>query len=287
VPASRRSVVGALALAGIVTIGVIDYLTGVEYRVYPLYFLPLSLAAWHLGRRGAVTGALLCSCSWLASNYAAGLRYSSPAVWPFNLVMQSTAFLTVGLLIATLRSALQREAQLGRTDPLTGLLNRRAFYQAAEQILATGERHNHAVTLAYLDLDNFKVVNDTLGHERGDVTLRRLADLLRQCTRLGDVSARLGGDEFVVLLPQTGPDGAAALLERLRALLAAPFADIPDPISLSIGAVSFTAPPPDVEHLVRQADAAMYVAKLAGKNRVTLQAFDRALQMVPLPADAS
>ena len=282
-PSASRA--GAVVLIGIAAIGVIDYLTGVEYRVFPLYFLPLSLAAWHLGRRGAVAGALVCSGSWLASNYAAGLRYSSPAVWPFNLVMQTVAFVTVGLLIATLRTALLREAELGRVDPLTALPNRRAFYHSAQQILAVGARHGHPVTLAYLDLDNFKAVNDTLGHERGDLMLQRLAEQLRQSTRLGDVAARLGGDEFVVLLPETGPDGAGALLERLRAQLATSVADTACPISVSIGAVSFIAPPADVEALVRQADAAMYVAKAAGKNRVTLRAFDRAHQLVPLAAD--
>ena len=276
---------GLLVLAGIAAIAVVDYQTGVEYRVFPMYFLPISLAAWHLGRRGALAGAGLCACSWFASNYAAGLRYSSPAVWPFNLAMQSIAFLTVGLLIATLRSALLREAQLGGTDALTALLNRRAFYQSARQTLALGQRHGHPVTIAYIDLDNFKAVNDTLGHEQGDATLRRLADLLRQGTRLGDLTARLGGDEFVVLLPQTGRDGAGALLERLRARLAESFADMPCPISVSIGAVSFEAPAPDVEDLVRQADAAMYLAKAAGKNRVTLRAFDRAQQPVPLAAE--
>jgi diguanylate cyclase (GGDEF)-like protein len=126
------------------------------------------------------------------------------------------------------------------------------------------------VTLAYIDLDNFKAVNDTLGHERGDVMLRRTAELLQQSIRMGDVSARFGGDEFVVLLPETGPEGARALLERLRSLLAETFGQSPCPITVSIGAVSFAVPPQESEELVRQADAALYAAKSAGKNRLSL-----------------
>ncbi|MEO6066708.1 MAG: diguanylate cyclase [Gemmatimonadales bacterium] len=279
VSSSHKLLMAVAAFAGIAVICAVDFLTGVEYRVFPLYFVPLSVAAWYLGRSGALAGAVLCAFSWVGSNYLAGLRFSTPAVWVINFLMQGTAFVVVGMLIATVRNALARAAELSRTDSLTSLFNSRAFYEEAQRILARGRRYGHEGTLAYIDLDNFKAVNDTLGHHGGDDVIRRTADLIRQCIRMGDVSARLGGDEFVVLLPETGPEGAQVLLERLRSLLAETFGEGPCPVTASIGAVSFTAPPRDVEELVRLADAAMYAAKSAGKNRVGLQVVGPSHQM--------
>lgn len=273
--ASRKSVAFATVLGAIALIGVIDYVTGVEYRVYPLYFLPLSVSAWYLGRRATLAGATVCAFVWLGSNYLAGLHYSQPSIWVFNFLTQGTSFVVVGLLIATVRHSLVREAELSRTDQLTSLLNRRAFYEAAQHVLVIAARYGHPVTIAYIDIDDFKAVNDTLGHERGDTALRDAAELLRQCIRRGDVAARLGGDEFAVLLPETGADGAFALLERLRARLADALGRIPHPITVTVGAASFAVPPDDVEELVRVADETMYAAKSDGKNRVRLRTIER------------
>lgn len=276
---SRKPLMAAAAFAGIAVICAIDFLTGAEYRVFPLYFVPLSGAAWYLGRSGALAGAALCAFSWVGSNYLAGLRFSTPAVWVVNFLMQAASFVVVGMLIATLRSALARAAELSRTDSLTSLFNSRAFYEETQRILARGRRYGHHCTLAYIDLDNFKAVNDLLGHHGGDDIIRRTAGLIRQCSRMGDVSARLGGDEFVVLLPETGPEGAQVVLERLRSVVAETFGESPCPVTASVGAVSFTAPPRDVEELVRLADAAMYAAKSAGKNRVGLHVVGPSHQM--------
>ena len=287
ISSSRKPLIAVAALGGIAVIYAVDFLTGTEYRVFPLYFMPLSVAAWYLGRSGALVAAVLCAFSWLVSNYLAGLRFSTPAVWVVNFLMQGTSFVVVGMLIATVRNALALAAELSRTDSLTSLFNSRAFYEEAQLILARGRRYGHGVTLAYIDLDNFKAVNDTLGHHGDDDVIRRTADLIRQCTRMGDVSARLGGDEFVVLLPETGPEGAQALFERLRSLLAETFGESPCPVTASVGAVSFTAPPRDVEELVRRADAAMYAAKSAGKNRVGLQVVGPSHQMGSSTAEAA
>ena len=267
----RKALVAVVALGGIAVISAVDLLTGVEYRVFPLYFMPLSVAAWYLGRLGALTAAALCALSWVGSNYLAGLRFSTATVWGVNFLMQATSFVVVGMLIATVRKALALSAQLSRTDWLTTLSNSRAFYEEAHQTLALARRYRHEVTLAYIDLDNFKAVNDSVGHHAGDDVLRRTADVIRQCLRTGDMAARLGGDEFAVLLPETGPEVAGALLETLRSRLAETFDDGPGPVTASVGAVSFVSPPGDVDELVRQADAAMYAAKGAGGNRVGLQ----------------
>ena len=269
---SELSVAAAIAVvaAGIMLIGWLDYATGVEIRLVPLYYLPISMAAWILGRRGAVVSAILCAAAWMVSNYMAGRHYSTTSVVAINLGMQTTSFVIVGLLIASLRRSYRRAEELSRTDSLTGLLNGRAFRDEAARVLAIARRHRHEVTLAYIDLDDFKAVNDTLGHERGDELLRATADLLRQTLRAGDVIARIGGDEFVVLLPETGPAGAQPLLERLRGSLVKSLSAGSRPVSASIGMMSLEDASVDLEILVQWADELMYTAKVAGKNRVVL-----------------
>jgi diguanylate cyclase (GGDEF)-like protein len=207
----------------------------------------------------------------LISNHAAGLRFSRPSVLLVNFFMQGLAFVVVGILLARLKTALDEESRLSRTDPLTGLLNTRAFYQEAERLLAVARRYGRPITLAYLDLDNFKAVNETVGHTGGDEVLRRVAEVLKRNVRAGDLSVRAGGDEFIVMLSETAADGAAVVLERLRSEIAAIFSEVVLPITVTVGAVTLGHPPLEVEPLVQRADAVMFSAKATGKNQVRVE----------------
>lgn len=267
-PLPARAVL-PLAVLGIAAISAVDYLAGVEVRTYPLYYLPISVLAWYEGRPGAVVGTLLCAAAWLTSNLLAGLAYSGGAwILLVNTVVQGVSFLVVGLLIAAFEAALTRERGLSRTDPLTRLFNTRAFYEEADRILALCRRNERPATVAYLDLDNFKSVNDRKGHEAGDALLREVADVLRASTRPSDVPARLGGDEFVLLLPELAPAEASAALDRLRSLLVDSPTLRSSDVTATIGGVTFLRVPEELEEVVRRADERMYAAKAAGKNRV-------------------
>jgi diguanylate cyclase (GGDEF)-like protein len=267
----RALTVWGLAAAGIAAIGAVDYATGSEIRVYPLYYAPISFVAWHRGRWGALGAALMCALAWLGSNTLAGMQFSAPAIWIVNTSVHATSFAFVGLLISTLRGGLVRERGLSRTDPLTTLANSRGFYESAGRILARARFTGRAITLAYIDLDDFKAINDTLGHQAGDDLLRGVALRLRDAIRPGDLSARLGGDEFAVLLADVGADDAPTILERVRSSFERTDAPGGIRVTVSIGGVTFVAAPESVERMVQRADAAMYRAKAAGKNRVSLE----------------
>lgn len=258
-------------LLGCLAIGATDYASGVELRVFPLYYAPISFIAWHQGRTGAVIASILCGVLWLASNILAGLQYSHEGIWVGNVVVQAVSFAVVGLLIARLREALSREREIGRTDGLTGLLNIRAFHEEGRKLLAQCRRKREPVAVAYLDLDRFKDINDREGHDAGDVVLRRVADLLRTSTRPGDLVTRLGGDEFALLVAGAGPQEFTALLERLRAGLSGLTSPAGSPLSGSIGALAFSSAPDDLEAMLKSADTRMYDAKTAGRNRVRLE----------------
>ena len=256
----------------VAAIGVIDFATGTELRVFPLYMLPVSAAAWFGSRRGGALIGAASATAWLLSNHLAGLSYTQAWVWIANIILQGGMFVLLGVLIAEIRAAQRREQALSRTDALTALLNARAFWADAEIVLERCRRYGHAATLAYLDLDHFKRVNDTRGHAGGDEVLVQVATILRAGCRRVDVVARLGGDEFVLLLPETDRDGATVVLERLRADIAQALRT--DGVTASIGGIAASVVVGDLAAIVRAADALMYEVKRDGKNRVRLGTVD-------------
>lgn len=120
-----------------------------------------------------------------------------------------------------LEAALIKEQELARIDPLTHVSNRRAFYELAEIEIVRARRNGCPLSVAYMDVDNFKFVNDDLGHATGDLVLVTIASTLRSELRASDIVARLGGDEFAILLPETDAESAQAVLDKLRARLLA------------------------------------------------------------------
>lgn len=271
-PNLRRSPGVRIALAAwsIPLLGWIDYLTGYELGFAPFYFVPIAVAAWYGGYAPGLGAALLCTISWLLADALSGHSYSHPSIYIWNTLIRFASFLTVLALILDRRSLFAREREQALTDSLTGLANRRAFKHALDTEILRSRRHDHPMSIAYLDLDNFKQVNDFAGHDAGDCVLKALASALRSELRQEDMAARLGGDEFAVLWPEMSPQQASTVVHRMhRALLHALQATGYD-VSISIGCVACTAVTIERGELLRLADATMYQVKRAGKNSVLI-----------------
>jgi diguanylate cyclase (GGDEF)-like protein len=162
-------------------------------------------------------------------------------------------------------------ARLTRIDPLTGLLNRRAWQEAAQHERERANRFSEPFSICMLDADYFKRLNDSLGHQAGDACLITLADAIQKTCRFVDVIGRYGGEEFVILLPGTDMQGAYGFGERLRQAvfdLAMPHPDNPvaDRITISVGVATYASDP--WEEIVKRADDALYLAKRTGRNTV-------------------
>ncbi|QJI31508.1 EAL domain-containing protein [Pseudomonas sp. ADAK18] len=155
------------------------------------------------------------------------------------------------------------------TDPLTGLLNRRGFYQAVENTLLRHERSDQSLVLLYLDLDGFKRVNDSLGHEAGDRVLRWVSEQLKACLRSYDILGRMGGDEFTTLLELEFPEQAAKIAEKLieRVSICQQIEGLDVMLGVSIGIATFPDCGANLDGLLRAADIAMYEAKRAGRQQ--------------------
>ena len=167
-----------------------------------------------------------------------------------------------------MRVSLFLEKKLARSDPLTGAANGRTFYETVSLAVERSLRAQSPLTLAYLDLDNFKWLNDKLGHSAGDEALCDLVRTIHMDIRVTDLLARLGGDEFALLLPECGIEDAKQILERVHARFGAEMVGKQWPVTLSIGAMTFPQPVRDIDAMVRRVDELMYRAKQAGKNRI-------------------
>lgn len=172
-------------------------------------------------------------------------------------------------LIARLQRLQARVEQLAATDSLTGVLNRRMYEITVRQEMARCRRYRQPLSLIMVDIDHFKQINDTLGHSRGDIVLRNIADAIADNLRESDYLFRYGGEEFVVLSPQTDIDGVDTLARRIKnnvEQLRIP--GIP-PLTISLGLVSSDQ---EMSHqdMLEKADEALYVAKARGRNRIEL-----------------
>lgn len=270
---SKETALG-LAVFLIAAVGLADYATGGDLAFSPFYLVGVFLASTTDSRVGRVGIAVAAAASWVGAdilNHPEG--YSSFLVPVWNTTARFLVFWLVGLLTSSLRNLLAHERLVARTDGLTELANARSFYETTRSALVRQRRSRLPLTLAYLDVDNFKIVNDTMGHEAGDDVLRGVASRLAERIRETDTAARLGGDEFAVLLPDTDANGARRVLgdmsEALRELARAEGW----PVSFSIGSATFAAPMDDVEEMVRTADELMYTVKRAGKDSIVYETF--------------
>jgi diguanylate cyclase (GGDEF)-like protein len=263
-----RAVNLAVGLAIVALITVADALTGSAAGFEELYLLPIVFVAW-LTRSTAsgVAVALLATALRLGTTLATGS--ASPARAISGAVLHALLYMSVVMLLGLFRRDRDVQKQLAVTDALTGVANRRAFYATAQRELDRSRRYGHHLSLLYVDVDDFKRVNDVAGHDQGDRVLRTLAAVAQSSVRSIDFVARLGGDEFVVLLPETSSGEAGRIARRLRTDLdgAATFSGYP--ITCSVGVVTYRDLPQTVDDLLRAADATMYEAKTGGRNRIS------------------
>jgi diguanylate cyclase (GGDEF)-like protein len=251
-------------LLAVVAIG--DYWTHTRdiLEFSPFYLVPVSFFSWFRGRRSGIAVAIASMAVGFAirQNGTARTRaYLDAAVW-LLLYLAST------WIIAQLRRLYEHERHESRIDPLTRISNRRALVEQTHRARSFADRYGLPVSMAYLDLDGFKQINDRLGHGTGDKILIATAAVIEKFLRPSDVLARIGGDEFAVLLPATGGEDAGRIIERVRVEFARLMREQPWPVTLSVGLVSFFPPLSSVSEMIRAADEAMYCAKTQGKNRL-------------------
>lgn len=246
---------------------VLNIRTPADLRLGILYVIPVLLAASYDGLGWGISFALATALL----RFGVGIDQMPLETTLQVRILNEAAYLAVvGVAIAGLSQLRRTQAQLqllATHDPLTTVLNARAFASQVAQELGRNRRYGRPLALIYLDLDDFKKVNDAHGHATGDAVLRLVADAMRSAVRQADVVGRLGGDEFGVLMPETDGTLAHAVATRLAAGIRTVFRGTPS-VTASIGVVAVSGTEAGSDELLRKADQAMYEAKRAGKDRV-------------------
>jgi len=256
-----------------------DRVTGADVSFTLLYLGPIGFATWFVGSRAGVALSVASAFASSVADLPSRAGALPPGVMAWNLAVQLGVFLAQVGLFAALKERLEREQQLARTDPLTHVSNRRAFVEQSAIELERARRTGRPITVAYLDCDDFKVINDRFGHTQGDVLLGAVASTLRSSTRAVDTVARLGGDEFGLLWVDTDGPTAEALTERLRTALQGAMAGYGWIVTFSIGAATFLAPPASVDDMLVHADQLMYEAKRSGKDAARFEVIGTQLSL--------
>jgi diguanylate cyclase (GGDEF)-like protein len=265
-----RLVVICVALAVLVIVGLVDYITGYQISFSLFYLVPVGFAAWYGSRSTGYAIAVVSSLIWYAAEIAAGYPYGHPAIPVWNALVRLAFFVIVASLLCALQRRLQAEKNLARIDTLTGLMNSRAFREQLDHDLAVSARVGVRLTVAYLDLDDFKRVNDTFGHAGGDALLQTIGEAMTATMRRSDTVARLGGDEFAMILPGTDSTGARSVMSKLVQQLGETSHDRRSAVTFSIGAIVIDAPAASADEVIAAADGLMYIAKNGGKNAIAI-----------------
>ena len=254
-------------LIGIV--GTLDYVTG-ESPFAIFYLIPICLITWFTGRQPGILASIASALVWFFDQYTRSdiTLYTEVSYW--NAVVILGFFLVITVILSLLKQALENEKKSARTDYLTGAENSRAFSEAVNSEMIKARRYGRMMTIAYIDLDNFKTVNDTMGHSAGNRLLCQMVQTIRDHIRRTDVVARLGGDEFAILLSETASDQAKVVITKLQKVLQTVMEENNWPVTFSIGVVTFATPPATIDQLINIADSAMFSAKNEGKNMVRL-----------------
>lgn len=257
----------------VVIIGIIDFYTGYQISFSIFYLLPIVWVTWRNGRNQGLIISFFGMIAWLVADLLAEHIYASDLIPYWNAFMRFCVYVFITILISKLKESLEKEKSLARIDHLTQTANPRWFTEELELEKRRAFRYNYPFTLVYIDLDDFKQINDSLGHQIGDRLLREVSEVLQKEIRETDMLSRLGGDEFALLLPRTDRKSAEEVLNRVKTSLKASMQKSGYLLTFSMGSATFIKTEESVDNLITKADNLMYRSKKSGKDKIKFEEY--------------
>jgi diguanylate cyclase (GGDEF)-like protein len=256
----------AVLLIGL--LGVLDYVTGNEIAFSLFYLIPILLATLAVDQNLGVLTSFLSALTLLAAQIAIGRTSSQPSLDFLNTVIRTVLFSFFAFLVDALHKSQREQRLVARTDFVTGAVSARYFTELLQMEIERMGRYANPFTVVFIDIDNFKQVNNLFGHQAGDSALRFLTDELKSQLRKTDIVARVGGDEFALLLPHLQQKDAEVILPKVRAALGEAMKQRNLPLTFSMGAVTCLTAPYAAEQMISLADELMYTVKNTTKNDI-------------------
>jgi len=258
----------------VLTIGSLDSITSYDISISALYLLPIIMIAWFEGGVPAALLSIFSAVIWALSDLVSGHPYSHIAVPIWNAIMVLGMFLIVAYSITALNKLIIKEREHASTDDLTGVANIRFFYEQARAEIDRSAASKKPLTLAYVDIDNLRHINDTLGHIAGDYLLHEAAQTMRSTLRSADVISRLGGSKFAILMPEIKNEDATSIIYKIQERLLDMVEHNGWPVTFSTGIVTCNGPIYTIDMLIKMAEDLMNAAKETGKNMVKSKILD-------------
>jgi diguanylate cyclase (GGDEF)-like protein len=244
----------ALAFIPVLVLSYIDYLTPEDYSLYIFLAIPVGILTWFFGRKSGIISSIAVTLIHFSSHILEGGLRKMIFFHIWNAAAEILALITIVLILFELKKSLVRETTLARVDHLTGVFNYRAFSELGEYEMNKAARTAQPISVAYIDIDSFKTLNDTRGHNAGNDMLKLLVTLIKSNVRSFDTLARLGGDEFGLLLPAADQNTAGAILRRINESINSNAEVKNAGITLSIGSVTCERPACSFAAMLEDAD---------------------------------
>ena len=262
------SLAKTVIIVSLITIAlfIVDWLTGSVLSFSIFYLIPITLAVLLSGKRLGLIFSVVCSITWITADILANARYSSVFIPIWNSLVRFGYFVFHTILLSRLNEIITEMHAISVQDPLTNTANWRKFEEFANLAIKSAVKERKYISLAYIDIDNFKAVNDVLGHSGGDEALQLVSSRMKEEVRSIDIVARLGGDEFAILLYDADLKQTEGIIDRIQRSVKETMKDRNWNITLSIGAIVFKVLPSTVGPMIKRADDLMYEVKRNGKN---------------------
>lgn len=251
---------GNLLLSGV---ALVDFYTGAELSFSLFYLIPIAFYSFAFSASVGISAAFISAALWLLVEVLTAHPVDT-FVYVWNTIIRLGFF----LLPAIMLKSLEQERIHARTDFLTAAINNRYFNEILEREIERSIRYKHPFTIAFIDMDNFKTINDTFGHLYGDKMLRTIAEKMKSLLRKTDIIARVGGDEFAILLPEANEKDARIAMAHLFSKITEEMSSNKSPVTFSVGVLTLSAPNISADKILGIVDKMMYVVKNNGKNNI-------------------
>jgi diguanylate cyclase (GGDEF)-like protein len=247
-----------------------DYITGNEISFSIFYLIPITFAVIWNGKLWGVIFSVICAMAWIGAELLGRASYSSIFIPVWNTLVRFSYFIFHTLLISNLLESIRKLRFLSLHDHLTNSSNWRHFEEYSNSTIRKAIRERKNIALAYFDIDDFKTINDTLGHSVGDEVLREMSQSILKEIRPMDMLARLGGDEFAILIYGTDLSETKIVIDRIRKSVDETMRVHGWNVTLSIGVIVFSVLSSTIGPLIKRADDLMYEVKNSGKNNAKI-----------------
>lgn len=260
---------------------IIDHITWPSLSFLIFYLIPISLVTWFVSRSAGLFMSFVCAVALFIHDMLMLKMHAYPVVPLWNIMVSACFFLFAVYTLSSLKLVLTKQTELANIDYLTRIANRKFFSEMAHYEMGKALRYHHQVSIAYVDIDDLKKVNDEFGHHAGDTVLKTVAETIRENIRDIDIAARIGGDEFVIFLPETDYKNTDRVIQRIKKKLSDAAQNKNLPINTSIGVITcaypFLCP---LEDIIKAADTLMYKAKKEGKAQIKHEVWEKSNEEV-------